>query len=144
MTIATWKASLTVVLPALFLGACLDDGEPSLGSAEQGVIQCPLWGRRQNPPENKAWDFWELDEAGQPNSAGIRLIDMKKNGNTYQVNVVGSRLYGTSRVLPTLQGTALIGAYMEVLTPEGVYQIQIKNVSNATPYWEGPETTVET
>jgi len=144
----TNRRAITTILALSSLGlvaGCLDESEVSVDTETQEVIVgCPKWGCGENSPKIKTWDFWELDEGGQPNTTGVRLIDMKKGNNTYSVDVVGSRLYGRSRVLPTLQGTALIGAYLEVMTPDGVYQIQIKNVSNNTQYWVGPATTIET
>ncbi len=133
-------AAVSVAFAALVTGCLTDPTE--LGAAEQEVGGCPKFGCGENSPRIEVWDFHELDEAGQPNDADVRIIDMVKGAQHYAVDVVGDRLTGVSSV-GTLQGVALENAAIRVNTPQGIYEIKILKVSQSTQFWIGPPAFVE-
>lgn len=136
--------SLATVVSALMLAGCVES-ETEIGTEAQEITKCEFWGCGQNSPKMKTWDFWELEEYGQPNNVGLRLLGLKKGGVTYHANVVGAKLYGTAPGMPMLQGSALAGSHFDLLDPDGAYwQIQIKHVSNNSQFWMGPPTPIET
>lgn len=145
MTRTLAHVSLALALPAVVLTGCLTEPDAELGTTAQAASKCPSWGCGENSPVMGPWEFHELDEAGSPNSVGVRVIDLVKNGVSYHPDVIGDQLYGRKVGMPVLTGAGLIGAYFQVATSDGAtYQIQIKNVSNVTTFWLGPQETIET
>lgn len=136
-------AAVTVAFAALVTGCVTDPAE--LGSEEQEAGGCPNWVCGENSPIIDVWEFHELDEAGAPNLQNMRIIRMVKGSDVYTVDVTGARLRGLPTVpgQPSLWGANLAGANIELMTPGGRYDIQIKHVSSNTQYWTGNPNTVE-
>ncbi|MEZ4361542.1 MAG: ADYC domain-containing protein [Kofleriaceae bacterium] len=84
----------------------------------------------------------EVNEFGIPNSSGVVVDGLWKNGLRYQPDVTGTTLVGTRSGL-TISGTALVGSFFRLLTPSGPYRLHIRGVAKTVRYWLGPTTTIE-
>lgn len=125
---------VAVAALAVFTGAC----EFEVSSVEQALVACPNWACAQNNPTLNNRNFHELAEDGTANAEGFQLGPMVKDGVSYRVRVVGTRLTGYSR-LNTISGAALVGAYFYVVDQgQHVLRVNINGIA-AVPVWAGPK-----
>lgn len=124
--------------------SCAD--APALEPAtEQLRSTCADWGCGESVAVLDTLAFHELDEAGAPNSAGIRLLGLTQRGRAYTVDVVDNQLFARA-LAPSrdgdLSGEQLEGAELSLSTPAGIYAIHLRAVSQV-PYWVGEATPNE-
>lgn len=107
-------------------------------TTEQGLVACPNWACAQNNATLNNRIFHELAEDGTANAEGFQLGPMVKNGVTFQVKVVGTRLVGSNSA-STLSGSALVGAYFYIIDANHqAIRVYIKGLM-PVPVWAGPK-----
>jgi hypothetical protein len=148
-----WKTSwetFWVVAATIAASGCAI--EPEVAVRTSAGETCPEWGCGQNSPIMGPWRFHELNTDHVPNSKGIRIRDFYKGGNSYQLQISGSRLTATGEG-PELTGSDLAGGSIRLDTgsgasPEADYQIHITRVSpvgsSVVRFWVGPPDRIET
>jgi ADYC domain len=87
--------------------------------------------------------FWELNLDGLVNTKGYSIVNARKNGLVYHLNVVNGRLSATGEALPiTLTGTELVGLEIRlkrlVNAQLSFRTLRIEAVSQAAEYWAHP------
>jgi hypothetical protein len=132
----------TSLLAVFTLAACAME---DLSEVEL-YLGCPGGNCHDNSPLMGQYKFWEGNLAGLPNRQGVKFGDfVSSTGAHYKPRVVGDKLQATAYVGSTvLAGTALTDGYLEAITSEGVFKINIKRVNNTMTFWIGPSTSVET
>lgn len=157
------KRSSDLVLAMVALSACVEAaGDDSTESVTQEAKSpCPLWGCGENSPILGPFNLHELEEdrvsgglhlPGGANSAGIRLLGFRKNGQMYRADVVVDKLKARSLITGMIvyEGVTLAGGALVVSYPvapglaAGNAELQILNVHNNVTMWQGPATAVET
>lgn len=138
------RLTALLLAPLAMLVGCLDAPEHEPDTTQLRST-CLDWGCGESVPVLDGLAFHELHEAGTPNAAGIRLLGLTQRGRAYTVDVVDNRLFaralGSSRD-GDLSGAQLEGARLSLSTPEGIYDIRIRAVSQV-PYWVGEATPNE-
>jgi hypothetical protein len=134
-------------LCSLLVAACAVEAAPAVATDPVSKFDdCPWWGCGGNTPVIDLWGFHDLDLDGAPNQAGIRLLAMVKNQARYLPEFDGARLLARPArgSGPPLEHAALEGAAFVLETPGGIVYLQIRHVSNLTPYWVGEPDLNET
>ncbi|MBZ0237759.1 MAG: hypothetical protein K8M05_35925, partial [Deltaproteobacteria bacterium] len=80
--------------------------------------------------------FHRLDQRGEPNGVGLRLVGMRAAGMDWDVEVTGDRLSGV-RPSARLSGGRLVGAELLLLDKDGVIHTVVIAGVRLIPYWVG-------
>jgi hypothetical protein len=119
------------------LGGCvLSEPEEQTGEVDQAIITCPGWWCGSNSPVIDNRGFHELNEDGLPEPEhGFRLVDYRKNGASYALDVRNGKLTGIgSPSVGTISGQSLLGSYMIVKNGGLTYAIAVFGVT-PVDYW---------
>ena len=129
-------------------GCAIDDADvdTDTDSIHQEAGCSPVVCGTNNPQLFVAWGgtgvpFYELNEQGEPNPQGIKLLGIRFNKTMYSVNVARGRLTATKSGRPTLSGVSLVGGSLVLQYGERETLLQIVEVGLTTFFDGGPAET---
>lgn len=155
-------ASILLLSCALGTVGCAIEGEPpgELDEIAYGDSSCPDTGCGTNGSFVKGWSIGELHEglpfvvpgampytsnfeqSGETNSAGVRLLHLRKNNQFYRADVEGHRLVGRNAMGDViLHGEGLRDSALVVELPDGevAYAHIVEMRHGLLPFWVKPD-----
>lgn len=141
------QLALVLSLSAAGLLSCSAE-EPEESTAVRALGDCDTdWVCGSNSPEVDTYGFHELHLEGEPNREKAQietdngLAKIVKNGKTYVLKVIGSKIYGVQRGTTVLYDAGLVGAEIPLLIDGKSYQLRIETARDIR-YAVGSQTEV--